>query len=120
MKRIAITAVLALVTFAAVGCTNWERAAFQTLSTSQAVINKAQADYEVGTAIPHNTAAYNAINTAKNAQTTAVNLMVTYEEIKAAGGTAAALTSAQTDVTVALANLPTIIANVKALYTGVK
>jgi hypothetical protein len=120
MKRIAISAVLALVAIAAVGCTSWERATFQTLSTSQAVINQAQTDYEAGTAIPHNTVAYNAINTAKNTQTTAVNLMVTYEEIKAAGGTASALSSAQTDVTVALANLPTIIANVKALYSGVK
>lgn len=120
MKRIAIAAVLALVAIGLSGCSNWERTTFQTLATSQAVINQAQADYEGGIAIPHNTAAYTAINTAKNAQTTVVNLMVTYEEVKAAGGTAANLSSAQNDVTIALTNLPTIIANVKALYQGVK
>jgi hypothetical protein len=120
MKRIAIAAVLALVAVGMVGCANWERTTFQTLSTSQAVINQAQADYTTGTAIPRSTAAYNAINTAKTAQNTAVNLMVTYEEIKAAGGTTASLTAAQNDVTIALTNLPTIIANVKALYSGVK
>ena len=120
MKRITIAAALAILTVGMVGCTNWERATFQTLSTSQAVINQAQTDYEAGTAIPHNTVAYNAINAAKAAQTLAVNGMVTYEEIKAAGGTTASLTAAQNDVTIALANLPTIIANVKALYSGVK
>jgi hypothetical protein len=120
MKRALFAAVLAILTVGMVGCTNWERAAFQTLSTSQAVINQAQTDYEAGTVIPHNTAAYTAINAAKAAQTLAVNGMVTYEEIKAAGGTTASLTAAQNDVSVALANLPTIIANVKALYSGVK
>ena len=119
MKRIAV-ALLAVAAIGLAGCTSWERTTFQSLSTSQAVINQAQDDYEVGTVIPHNTAAYNAINTAKKAQTTAVNLMVTYEEIKATGGTKASLDAAQADVDIALANLPTIIANIKALRTGVK
>jgi 1-deoxy-D-xylulose 5-phosphate reductoisomerase len=120
IKWAALAAVLAVLAIGLVGCTNWERAAFQTLSTSHAVINQAQTDYEVGTAIPHSTAAYNAINSAKQGQTLAVNAMVTYEEVKAAGGTAASLAAAQNDATIALANLPTLIANVKAFYNGVK
>ena len=120
MKRIIALAATMLVAVGIVGCTTWERTTFQALSTSKAVIDQAQTDYEVGTAIPHNAVAYNAINSAKAAQTTAVNFMVTYEEIKAAGGTQANLTAAQNDVTIALANLPTLIANVKALYQGVK
>ena len=118
MKRIAIAAVLALVVL--VGCSSWERTTFQSLATSQALINKAQTDYEVGTVIPHSAVAYKAINEAKAAQVAAVNLMVTYEEIKAAGGTQASLTAAQNDVTIALANFPTIKANINALYQGVK
>lgn len=101
------------------GCTNWERATYQTLAASQATINKAQADYEAKV-FPQTTAAYSAINTAKNAQTTAVNAFVAYEEAKTAGGTTASLAALQTDVTVALQNLPTIIADLKALYTGAK
>lgn len=128
--RLNLTALTAgcLLALCLTGCTNWERATFQTLSTSQAVINQAQTDYEISAAtgtcpaaatacLPHTKAVYDTINTAKAAQVTDVNLMVTYEEAKAAGGTAANLASIQTDVTVALNNLTTIIANVKALYT---
>jgi hypothetical protein len=119
MKRIAISAILALAVIGIAGCTNWERASFQTLAASQATINQAQADYESG-AIKQTTAAYTAINSAKASQVLAVNAMAAYEEAKAAGGTTASLAALQTDATVALANLPTLIANVKALYTGVK
>lgn len=122
MKRIAIAAILAVVFLPLcgfTGCSSWERVTFQTLSASQATINQAQTDYESGT-IKQTTAAYNTINSAKSAQTLAVNAMVAYEEAKAAGGTTASLSALQTDTTVALANLPTLVANVKALYTGVK
>ena len=132
MKRIAICTAGILLAFCLTACTNWERSVYQTLSASQSVINQAQTYYEVSAAtgmcpatistpcLPHTKAVYNTINNAKNVQTTDVNLMVAYEEAKAAGGTQASLTAAQTDVTIALANLPTIIADVKALYQGVK
>ncbi len=132
MKRMAIITAGCLLALCMTACTNWERSVYQTLSASQAVINQAQIDYEVsattGTCpaiattpcLPHTKAVYDTINTAKNTQTTTVNSFLTYEEAKAAGGTAANLTALQADVTVALNNLPTIIANVKALYQGVK
>ena len=125
MKRIIGLAALMLL---AVGCTSWETATYKTLAASQAVINQAQADYEVSASapcpatgvacLPHSAAVYRTINTAKAAQTTAVNAFVAYEEAKAAGGTQANLAALQTDVTVALQALPTIIANIKSLYGG--
>lgn len=116
MKRFALYASLALALLAATGCTNWERSTFQALSASKATIDQAQADYEAGTAIPHNQAAFNAINLAKQAQTTAVNQMVAYEQLKATGATPAALTIAQSQVAAALADLPALITAIKALY----
>lgn len=98
------------------GCTNWERATFQTLAASKAVIDQAQADYEAGKVIPHNEAAYTVINKAKAADSLAVTAMAGYEQIKATGGSASALASAETTVTVALADLPAALADVKALY----
>ena len=124
MKRIIGLAALMLL---AVGCTSWETATYKTLAASQAVINQAQADYELSAngpcpatvaCLPHSAAVYRTINTAKAAQTTAVNAFVAYEEAKAAGGTQANLAALQTDVTVALQALPTIIANIKSLYGG--
>jgi len=98
------------------GCTNWERATFQTLSASQATINQAQADYEAGTAIPHNKTAYTAITAAKLAHDTAVNHMVVYEQLKATGASASALAEAENQTTAAVAELPELITQIKALY----
>jgi hypothetical protein len=100
-----------------VGCTNWERTTFQSLAASKAVIDQAQADYESGTLLPHDKAAYEAVNAAKLAQTTAVNAMVAYENVKASGGSSTALTTAQNVVIAALAEIPPLIAAIKLLYT---
>jgi hypothetical protein len=118
MRRSILLASLSLALMVMAGCSNWERSTYQSLAASQATINQVQADYETGTAIAHNASAYKAINSAKAAQTLAVNTFVAYEEVKAAGGTTASLTALETDVTVALAKLPTVIADVKALYTA--
>lgn len=67
------------------GCTNWERDTFNTLASSKAVIDGSQSAYEART-IPHNTCAYNLINKAKAAQSTAVDAMLTYEQVKSAKG----------------------------------
>lgn len=102
------------------GCTNWERATFQTLAASQATINQAQTDYEAGSAIPHNQAAYTVITAAKLAHNTAVNHMVVYEQLKATGASADALAEAENQTTAAVAELPGLITQIKALYAGVK
>lgn len=111
MKKYLAFAVLAL---CVVGCTDFERSSFQTLSASKAVIDQAQADYEART-LPHNTCSYTIINDAKAAQTTGVNAMVVYEEEKAAKTDLTAQTAV---VTSTLATLPALIVQVKALYTN--
>lgn len=112
------------------GCTNWERTTYDALSASQAVINQAQTDYDchtlgtvaatTGCPLPHSKAVYDALMTARLAQTNAVNQMVSYEELKAAGATSSALGVAQGQVASALVQIPADIAEIKALYGGTK
>jgi len=111
MKKFLAFAVLAL---CVTGCTSFERQAFQTLSTSKAVIDTAQTDYEART-LPHNACAYTIINDAKAAQTAGVNAMVVYEEEKAAK---ADLTAQTAVVTSTLVQLPALIVKVKSLYSN--
>lgn len=67
------------------GCNSWERTTFQTLSSSKAVLDTAQADYE-SNKIPQSRCAYSMINNGKAAQDVAVNAMVEYEKLKATKG----------------------------------
>lgn len=97
------------------GCNDWERTTFQTLAASQATLDQAQIDYEART-IPKTATTYEAITKAKAVQTLAVQGFATYEKIKAAKGTASALSAQQAIVTASLAQLPTLIAAVQALY----
>lgn len=135
MKRLALTYSLMmlltivfapawLITFT--GCNNWERTTFQTLATAQATLNAAQTAYEqsatapcpvpaMQTCLPHTAAVYNTITKAKAADVLAVNSMVTFEEMKAASAGTTGLTAAEADVNVAVANLSTLIGDVKAL-----
>jgi hypothetical protein len=119
MKRIAIEVFLAVSLFGLAGCTSWEKATYQTLAATQATINQAQVDYNDKVIAPTQTA-HDVITKAAQAQNVAVASMVSYEEAKAAGGTQANLQALQTDVTVAIASLPTLITDVKALYQGGK
>ena len=120
-KLFAVAASLALAIGLA-GCpaTSFERTAYQTLAATQATVNQAQADYEAGKLIPHNQAAYKAINEAKAAQTLAVDALEAYEQAKATNATPGKLAALQADVAAALAALPGIVTDVKALYQGVK
>lgn len=111
MKRILVLAVLAL---SVTGCTDFERASFQTLSASKAVIDQAQADYE-SKALPHTSCSYSIINDAKAIQVSAVNALELYEVDKAAKTD---LTAQSAVVTSALIQLPAVIVQVKALYTN--
>lgn len=85
-------------------CNTWERTTFQTLATSKAVLDTAQADYEAST-IPKNGCAYSVINDGKAAQTSAVNAMVTYEQLKASKGNLQAQEAVVVSDLVALAPL---------------
>lgn len=86
-----------------VGCTDFERNTFKTLSASKAVLDDAQTKYEAGIQIPHNACAFALINDGKAAQTTAVNAMLVYEGIKANKGDLAGTTATVTTDLVALA-----------------
>lgn len=100
----------------AVGCNNFERTSFQSLSASKAVIDQAQADYESG-ALPHSTCIYTLVNDAKAAQTLGVNAMLAYESVKAANGD---VTATEAAVVSDLASIATDVAAVKILYTNPK
>lgn len=111
MNKILVLAALAL---CCVGCNDFERTTFNTLSASKAVIDQTQADYEAKT-IPHTQCAYSLINNAKAAQSVAVNAFLDYENIKAAGNDL----NTQTSVVVAdLANLAPLVVQVKTLVSN--
>jgi hypothetical protein len=111
VKKILVLAALA---FACVGCTDFERTTFNTLSSSKAVIDQTQADYEART-IPHTQCAYALINNAKAAQTVAVNAFMDYENIKTAGKD---LTSQTQVVSQDLAALAPLVVQVKSLVSN--
>ncbi len=117
MRNRILLASLTLMLFTVAGCSNWERQTFQALSASKAVIDQAQADYETGK-LPHSQLTYDAVNKAKAAQTSAVEGMITFEQLKATNATAGALAKAQGDVAVILADLPGLITAIKSLYGG--
>lgn len=113
-NRIAAALVIAGAALTFTGCDNFERTTFNVLSSSKAVIDDSQAKYEART-IPHNECVYSLINNAKAAQTVAVNAMVTYEQVKAAGKDL----SAQTAVVVAdLASLAPLVVQVKTFVSN--
>jgi hypothetical protein len=102
---------LCLVALDAVRRTN-----FQSLAASKAAIDKAQADYEAGTALKQNKVAYDAISAAVAAHNLAVNVMVKHEQLKTRKATAGVLATVQTDVATALADLRTSIDSIVKLY----
>lgn len=117
LQKTAALMITLIVCGAVTGCSSFERTTYQTLSASKTAIDQAQADYEARK-IPKTQAAFTIINQAKAEQTLAVQSMETYEEIKAASGTASALSSQQAIVTAALAQLPALILAVKGLYSA--
>lgn len=104
----------ALLIFCVLGCTDFERTSFQTLSASKAVIDQAQADYEAKT-LPHDACVFGIVNDAKAIQTVAVQALVVYEEEKAASKDLTAQTAV---VASAIAELPAAIGEVKSLYSS--
>jgi hypothetical protein len=97
------------------GCTDWERTTYQSLSASKAVIDSAAADYRAGT-IKQTKPAYDLIEQAQKAQIVAVKAMGDYEVIKASGANSVGLQAAQVEAMTALAVIPPLVIEIKALY----
>lgn len=119
MKRYLLIPLLLI----AAGCNSWERTTFQTLASTQAVLDTVHNDYENGT-IPKTNCAYELINDAVAADTVAVNAMVVYEQLKAKKGDLQAQEAAVASDLVALAPLvvkiESLIANPTAACGGAK
>jgi len=99
------------------GCNTWERKIYQALSLSKAAIDQASVDYNAGV-IKQTAGNQTIIQQARNAQTTAVDAMAAYEEIKATAATnSAGLSAQQAVVEAALAEILPLVAEIKALYT---
>jgi len=119
IRHIVLAGALSIATIAAIGCTDFERTAFQSLSGSKAVLDTAQQDYEpapVGTGkLPHNACVYALINDGKAAQTAAVDQLQVYDVALKAGQSTAA---AETTITAELATIAVDVGKVKALYSN--
>ena len=113
MKKRIVLAVALLVVLAG-GCNTWERNTFNTLASTKAVLDTAQNDYENKT-IPQTQCAYSIINDAKAADTSAVNAMIVYEQLKAQKGS---LQSQEAAVVSDLAALAPLVAQIQALITN--
>lgn len=105
---------LAIIMLSVTGCTSFERDAFNTLSSSKAVLDTAQADYEART-IPKTACAYSLINNGKAAQAVAVTALQDYHNIAAAKGNVGA---AQATVVADLAALAPLVVQVQALISN--
>lgn len=112
----AVVALLILLTLPAllIGCSNFERNAFNTLSASQAVIVQARTDYVSGK-ITQTTCTDVIITDATEAHNVAVTALEVYDAEKAAGTDVAAQGVA---VTGDVASVVTLAAEIKTLYTN--
>lgn len=127
MKR-TVQILLCLLPLLALGaCTNWEQTTFNTLSAAQAGLTAAANDYNTcgavpiagcGT-IPMTQTNHDLILKAQQAKDLAVNLMITYEEDKAANSASATMTAAENAVIAALSNLSPLVASVEALISPI-
>lgn len=107
-------ALIALSLLFVLGCNTWERNTFNTLASTKSVLDTVQNDYENKT-IPQTQCAYAIINDAKAADTTAVNAMITYEQLKASKGN---LQAQEAAVTSDLLTLAPLVAQIEALIAN--
>jgi hypothetical protein len=82
--RLSLQFVAVLVLLAVVaGCSDWERAAFQTISSAKAVIDQASEDYNAGR-IEKSDANYQLLLTAQHAKDAAAQSLLAYDDAKTA------------------------------------
>jgi len=112
-----LVASLLLGSLGLMGCDDFERKTFQTLSASQALIDQAQIDYETGS-LPHTQASYEAINKAKETQIVAVRAFQQYEAAKLAANQNSDVTVQMATLNKALSSLGPMVASIKHIYLG--
>lgn len=130
--KLAIAIVMAIVISAVSACSDWERTTFKTLSADQAIITAAINDYNAGT-IPQTVTNYQLLVRAKQGHNLAITAFKAYKDVqiqvqaqldacKSGAASGQACTDAQgrfnaaiAGVNQALAELPALIAQVKAL-----
>jgi len=95
-----------------VGCAKFDRATFNTLSVSNAVLETAQQDYENGK-LPHNACVYKLINSGKQAQGIAETAFLDEWQTEQAKGDVTAL---QAQVAADLASVAQIVASIQTIY----
>ena len=84
MRKRILASVLCVAALAFSGCNDWERTTFNTLSSSKALLDQAQADYEAHK-LPKTACTKTIIEDGKAAQTVAVTAMLEYESAKTDG-----------------------------------
>jgi hypothetical protein len=113
-KAVALLCVLGLLCVGLAGCSQFERTAFNTLSSSQAVIAQARKDYISGT-IKNTTCTDALITNATSAHDAAVTALEVYAAEQAAGSD---LSAQEATVTADVASVVAIVAEVKAIYSN--
>jgi hypothetical protein len=111
---------IVLICFAAmfsVACTTWEHTTYATLNASKAVIDQSSADYNAGK-IPQTKKVHDLIQTARDAQTTAVKAFEAYAVAKVGGATPEALATFRQAVVDATASVVKLVGDLKALKGG--
>ncbi len=115
LKKVRLAAIVLIAVAGLAACTNWEQRTYQTLAASKAVIDTAANEYNAGQ-LPQTEEVNALIVKARQSQTAAVDAFKEYLYLKAATGTGAAvLTTQQQAVDTAVAQVTTIITDIKAL-----
>ena len=109
MKRYALLLCLLL---PLAGCAKFDRATFNTLSVSNAVLKTAQADYETGK-LPHNACVYNLINKGKTLQGLAEGAFLDEWQTEQAKGDVVGIQAA---VAADIAEIAPIVTAIQSLY----
>jgi hypothetical protein len=113
-KAVALLCVLGLLCVGLAGCSQFERNAFNTLSSSQAVIAQARQDYIAGT-IKNTTCTDALITNATTAHDAAVTALEVYAAEQAAGSN---LSAQEATVTADVASVVAIVVEVKSIYSN--
>jgi hypothetical protein len=116
VRKLSAVVVLTAICFFLPGfaCSSFERTAFNSLSASKAVVDQVGHDYNAH-AIPQTSQVKTAIETARNAQDTAVDAFASYHALTTAGTTGNLLVDAQQKLVASLNSLVSLANDLRTL-----